>query len=55
MGLLTGVWVLIPKYLKISTKIRILVADLAPEKGEKWCILVLLGAFLGKFSANFSW
>lgn len=55
MGLLTGVFVLIPKYLNISTKTRNLVADLTPKMGEKWCNLVLLGTFLGKFSANFSW
>ena len=53
MGLLTGVWVLIPKYLKVNAKSRVLVADLTPNMGKKWCILVLLGAFLGKFSANF--
>ena len=50
MGLLTGVWVLIPKCLKISIKTHVL----APKKGEKGCILVLLGTFLGKSSANFS-
>ena len=54
MGLLTGVWVLIPKCLKISIKTHVLVTDLAPKKGEKGCILVLLGTFLGKSSANFS-
>lgn len=53
MGLLTGVVVLIPKCLKINTKSRVLVVDLTPKMGEKWCNLVLLGAFLGKFSANF--
>lgn len=55
MGLLTGVTVLIPKYLNISTKTRNLMADLTPKMGEKGRNLVLLGTFLGKFSANFSW
>lgn len=55
MGLLTGVLVLIPKCLNISPKIHNLAVGLTPKMGEKWCNLVLLGAFLGKFSANFSW
>lgn len=53
MGLLTGVWVPIPKYLKINVKSRVLVADLTPKMGKK---MVCFGAFrrisrqiLGKF------
>ena len=55
MGLLTGVAVLIPKHLIISTKIGIFATLLPSKMGKKWRNLVLLGIFLGKFSANFSW
>ena len=53
MGLLTGVVVLIPKYLIISIKAGIFAALLPLKMGEKWCILALHGAIFSKFSANF--
>lgn len=53
MGLLTGVAVLIPKYLIISIKIGIFATLLPSKMGGKWCILVLRGTIFSKFSANF--
>lgn len=53
MGLLSGVEVLIPKYLIINTKIGLFATLLPLKMGEKWRILVLRGAIFSKFSANF--
>lgn len=53
MGLLTGVAVIIPKYLIISIKIGIFATLLPSKMGGKWCILVLRGTIFSKFSANF--
>ena len=53
MGLLTGVLVLIPKYLIINTKLDNFATLLPLKMGEKWCNMVLSGTIFSKFSANF--
>ena len=53
MGLLTGVTALIAKHLIISPKMGFFYCAKPLKMVEMWCVLVVLGAKISKFSANF--
>ena len=53
MGLLTGMVIMMSKYLIISVIMNLLASFFLLKMGEKWCFLVPCSTNFSKFSAIF--